>query len=213
MNELLKMKQVLIVEDHHLISMSLRIVLHQIDENINVSEIQNFEDAMQEIRVRHFDFIILDIYIPGGKGIQMLGLIRKELPKVAILICSSAEEDQNAERFIMAGANGFLSKSAAQDETRAAISTVMNGDRYVSAKIHSKLLSHGFSRKETAVRLSPRETEITKLLLEGKWTKEIAQTLNLSVSTVSTFKARIFEKMEVDSVVALFTKINADDLI
>ncbi len=206
------MKNILIVEDHFLVGMSLRLVLNEVSEHFNIVEVQNFGDALNEISIQEYDLIILDVYIPGGKGLEMLDIIRKETPNVAILICSSVPEEQFAERFIFAGANGFISKSAPQEEIRLAITTVMNGRRYISEKIKTKLLHQKFKKQSVFERLSPREVEITQLMLEGKWTKEIATALDISSSTVSTFKARIFKKLEVESVIDIFVKVEAENI-
>ncbi|WP_031527672.1 response regulator [Dyadobacter crusticola] len=206
------MNKVLIVEDHVLIRMSLRLMLQELDKEVSIHEVDGFNEAMQQTGRESFDLILLDINIPGGMGTQMPALLREKQPAAAILVCSSLDEEQHALRYLQSGADGYLSKTASKEETMSAISSVMHGQKYISDNLQSKLLEQEQQTKKTAVRLSAREREIMYLLIEGKWTKEIAHELNISGSTVSTFKARIFEKANVTSVMELFVKVNAGEV-
>ncbi|WP_439556101.1 response regulator transcription factor [Dyadobacter sp.] len=206
------MNKVLIVEDHVLIRMSLRLMLQELDKNVSIHEVEGFDEALRTMGEHQFDLVLLDINIPGGMGTQMPSLIREKHPATAILVCSSLDEEQHAKRYLQSGAAGYLSKTASKEETMAAISAVMNGHKYVSEQVQSKLLEQEQQARKAVVRLSAREREIMHLLIEGKWTKEIAHMLNISGSTVSTFKARIFEKTQVTSVMELFVKVNAGEV-
>lgn len=204
---------ILIVEDHFLVRMSMKIVLQELYSQANISESESFDHAITCIRGNHYDLILLDIELPGGQGTGMIGRIRQFLPETPILVCSAADEQQNALAFIAAGANGFLSKTAEKNETVKAILTVVKKSRYVSPAVQERLLDVVTSGKQKRKRpigiksLSGREREITELLVAGKWVKEIAAHLDIQSNTVSTYKARIFEKLGVDNVVDLASKL------
>lgn len=209
------MKKILIVEDHFMVRISLRIMLNELYGQAVPFEAENFDDALQLIANHSFELIVLDIDIPGGKGTAMIAQIRQQQPDVVILVCSAADEEKYALDYIGEGANGYLSKSAPQKEAMEAIATVMKRNKYVSQIVQQQLLDGVSNGSKTNSRvlllkqLSSREHEIMKLMLEGKWIKEIAANLNLRANTVSTYKARIFEKMGVTNVFELFKKVNA----
>ncbi len=193
--------------------MSQKIVLGELYRQAAVMEADDFEAAVSYIEVVTFDLILLDIDIPGGKGKSMIDRIRQRQPRVIILVCSAADEQIHALEYIAAGANGYVSKSVDRDELVVAITTVMKNKRYVSSAIQDRLLSAvstGSSvsqRQKISKNLSGREKEVMDLLIEGKWVKEIAFNLNLRANTISTYKARIFEKMGVTSVIDLAKKV------
>ncbi|WP_353719035.1 response regulator transcription factor [Dyadobacter sp. 676] len=204
---------ILIIEDHFLVRMSMRILLQDLYSEAYVDEVEGFDHAMERIQSLPYDLILLDIDIPGGLGTAMVGRIRKQQSDVPILVCSAADEQLNALDFISAGANGFLPKSAEKAETIRAISTVVKRNRYISQAVQDRLLSSVVYNKQSRKRptgaksLSGREREISELLIAGKWVKEIAAYLDIQSNTVSTYKARIFEKLGVSNVVDLARKI------
>ncbi|MGN7888416.1 response regulator transcription factor [Dyadobacter sp. 22481] len=209
------MKKILIVEDHFMVRISLKIMLNEVYGQAVPFEAENFDEVLQLIASHQFELILLDIDIPGGKGTAMIAQIRQQQPEVVILVCSAADEEKYALDYIAQGANGYLSKSAPKNEAMAAIATVMKRNKYVSQIVQQQLLDGVSNGRKTNSRtlllrqLSSREDEIMKLMLEGKWIKEIAATLDLRANTVSTYKARIFEKMGVTNVFELFKKVNA----
>lgn len=202
---------VLIVEDHFLVRMSMKIVLQELYNQATIDEAESFDQAMNRIQGGQYDLILLDIDIPGSQGAAMVGRIRQFQSQTPILICSAADEQQNALHFISAGANGFLPKTAEKAETIKAIATVVKKSRYVSQAVQERLLDVTFGKQTQkpfgAHSLSGREREITELLIAGKWVKEIAAQLDIQSNTVSTYKARIFEKMGVNNLVDLARKI------
>lgn len=207
------MMKILLIEDHFLVRMSQKIVLGELYPQATIAEADSFETGIAHVQGSPFDLILLDIDIPGGKGKAMIERIRQWRPEVVILMCSAADEQVHALEYITAGANGYLSKSAERNEMTTAINMVMRKNRYVSLAVQERLIdtvsggkSSGRTRKAT-VGLSEREQEVMHLLIKGKWIKEIAMDLNLRANTISTFKARIFQKMGVSSVVDLARKI------
>ena len=205
--------KILLIDDHFLIRMSQKIVLSELYCEPVIEEADSFGEGISAIRASSFDLILLDIDIPGGKGRSMIELIRRIHPDIIILVCSAADEQTHALDYISAGANGYLSKSAEKQEIVTAITTVMKNNRYVSPAIQEKLLDAISTRTTSARRLkaanglSVREKEVMQMLIDGKWVKEIAFDLKLRANTISTFKARIFQKMGVSSVIELAQKV------
>lgn len=205
--------KILLIEDHFLVRMSQKIVLNELYPQATIIEAENFDTGISFVQRSPFDLILLDIDIPGGRGKSMIERIRLWQPEVVILMCSAADERVHALEYITAGANGYLSKSVERSEMITALTTVMKKRRYVSLAVQERLLDTvstgmlaGKTRK-TPAGLSEREQQVMHLLLKGKWIKEIALDLNLRANTVSTFKARIFQKMGVTSVLELARKV------
>lgn len=207
------MIKILLIEDHFLVRMSQKIVLNELYRETTISEADSFEAGIAHLRASPFDLVILDIDIPGGKGRVMIERIRQIQPGTIILMCSAADEQTNALEYITSGANGYLSKSAEKEEIVHAITTVMKNKRYVSLAVQERLLeavsknNRSGKRLKTANGLSIREKEVMDMLIKGQWVKEIASSLNIRANTVSTYKARIFEKLGVSSVIELAQKV------
>lgn len=207
------MMKILLIEDHFLVRMSQKIVLNELYRETTIAEADSFDTGMAHLRVSSFDLVILDIDIPGGKGRSMIERIRQIQPGIIILMCSGADEQTHAVQYITSGANGYLSKSAEKEEMVNAIVTVVKNKRYVSLAVQERLLeavaagNQSAKRLKTASGLSYREKEVMDMLIKGQWVKEIALSLNLRANTVSTYKARIFEKLGVSSVIELAKKV------
>ncbi|PSL31539.1 LuxR family two component transcriptional regulator [Dyadobacter jiangsuensis] len=197
----------MIVEDHFLTSTGIRILLNEIIDESEIYEAISFEGALETCASHKLDLIILDIDIPGGADADMIPQLRRIQPEVKILVCTGFDEKKYALEYIAAGASGFVSKSSERPKMRLAIETVLENKRYVSDVIQQRFLEEIYQKtNESAVssevsRLSTREEEIMKLILDGKWRKEIASLLRISPNTVSTYKSRIFEKMKVSTVI------------
>jgi DNA-binding NarL/FixJ family response regulator len=204
-----QIKNVLLIEDHPLIRLSLRTVFSEIDVNIRLYEAENFASADLQVQNQPFELVVLDIHIPGGKGIDMIHLLRQAQPNVLILVYSGADENQFALPYISAGADGYVSKSSEKQEVIEAVHTLMRRKKYMSANVHGHLLKNGFDSKSIRHILSEREYLVMRMMLDGKWTNEIAAELGIQSNTVSTFKARIFRKLNVTSVIELYEKVNA----
>lgn len=205
----------LIVEDHFLTTAGIKILLNEIVENAEIYESISFAGALQTCSSQALDLIILDIDIPGGIGADMVTQFRSMQPGVKILVCTGFDEKKFALEYIAAGASGFATKSSEWPKMRTAIETVLDNKRYVSDAIQQQLLEGIYQKTaESAAapempRLSAREEEIMTLILEGKWIKEIAALLKISPNTVSTYKARILEKMKVSTTLELLQKVSS----
>jgi two-component system, NarL family, invasion response regulator UvrY len=207
------MIKILLIEDHFLVRMSQKIVLNEVYREATIVEAESFEAGISHIQASSFDLILLDTDIPDGKNRPMIERVRQLRPGVVILMCSGADEQTQALEYITSGANGYLSKSADKEEMITAVTTVMKKNRYVSPAVQEKLLEAVSTGKQSGKGpkvvkgLSVREKEVMHMLIKGKWVKEIASDLNLRANTISTFKARIFQKMGVSSVIELARKV------
>jgi two-component system invasion response regulator UvrY len=186
----------LIVDDHAVVRQGVRQILEgrfdaEVDEAVDAQEL------MTRLQNGKWDAVILDIGLPGRSGLDALADIKKLNPKLPVLVLSAYPEDQLAIRVLKAGAAGYLSKESAPEELLDALNKVLEGGRYVSPAIAERLaltLEEPFNRLPHE-RLSDREYQILCMLAGGKTTTEIATELVLSASTVSTYRARIFEKL------------------
>jgi DNA-binding NarL/FixJ family response regulator len=205
------MKTILLVEDHSIVRMGVRLLIEDFMSSVSIVEADSFNETLRHLQSRFFDLVILDIKIPGGEGFNMINKIKEVQRKVKVLIFSSQDEELYALHYVKAGASGYLPKDASNDELERAITSVLSGGTYVSNIIQHQLASKSLMEKDSKQSpldiLSNRELEIMDMLLIGKWTKDIATDLNIKESTVSTYKARIFEKLDVTNILELFKKV------
>ena len=191
------MIRVLIADDHPIVRKGLReLVAAQPDMTVT-AESGNGLEVLHLVESEPFDVVLLDISMPGMSGLEILQKIRPEHPNLPILVLSGFPETELAMRTLRAGASGYLNKEMAPEELVAAIRLVQSGRKYVSPVV-AELLANSVSRgRETPHdSLSDREYQVMLLLAAGKTVSEIASELSLSVKTVSTYRARILEKMD-----------------
>jgi DNA-binding NarL/FixJ family response regulator len=187
----------LIVDDHDIVRRGLQQVLEDAFKDIVIEEARNAEDALELIRDKDWDVVILDITMPGRSGLDALKEIKKDRPNLPVLVLSIHSEEQFATRVLKAGASGYMNKVTAADELVNAVNKVRFGGRYVSEKFAEQLaLDIGREADGLAPhqRLSDREYEVLLLIASGLTISEIAVKLSLSVKTISTYRARILEK-------------------
>lgn len=205
------MKRILLVEDHSIVRLATRYLINDLIDAATVHEAATFHEMLSLIESVCLDMIILDIDIPGGEGFKMIPRIRKFQPKVSILVFSAMDEALYGMHYLKAGANGYLAKNAPHQTVRTAILSMLENGRYVSEAVQQQFVRNTFEattlNESPLESLSQRELEVMDLLLEGKWTKEIAVQLNIAGSSVSTYKSRIFEKLEVATIIELFLKV------
>ena len=205
------MKKILVVEDHAIVRMGIEFLITDMFTKVDVQQASTFKETLDILSKSIFDMVLLDINIPGGENNRMISIIRKIQPAVKVLIFSGLEEEIYALHYLNAGANGYLSKGASEDDYKSAIMSVLNEGKYVSPRVQRLMVRNILDSKNISHNpledLSKRELEVMYLLAQGKWTKEIATFLNLKETTVSTYKSRIFEKMEVSNVIEMFRKL------
>ena len=155
-------------------------------------------EALTLISQQHWDIVVLDISLGGSSGLELLHAIHKLRPRLPVLVLSMHSEEQYARRAFQAGASGYIMKNSPSGEVAAAITKVARGGKYVSAKVAEALVAT-FDPNENRLpheRLSQREFEVLRLLASGKAVSEIADMLSLSDKTVSTYRGRILEKLQ-----------------
>jgi two-component system, NarL family, invasion response regulator UvrY len=209
------MTKILIVDDHYLIREGLKKILEtETDLNI-IGELKKGADVYEFIKQNECDLIILDINLPDRNGLDILKDVKIIKPETFVLMLSILPEEQFAVRAIRAGASGYITKDGAPDELIKAIRRIKNGRRYVSEELADKLAFDLGSKSDKILHetLSDREFQILLLLGSGKSSKEIAQVLSLSSSTVNTYKSRIFDKMEMKTLSQLIHYVITNDLL
>lgn len=188
---------VLIADDHQLIREGIKYMLSEAPEIGAIGEAKNAAEIFEQIEMRPWDVLVLDINLPGRSGLDVLKELRAKNPKLPVLILSMYPEDQFAVRVIKAGAAGYLTKSSAAKELVDALRKIASGGKYINAAVAEKLaeaVDDGIVSTPHE-RLSDREFEIFKLIGSGKTVGEIAELLNRSVKTISTHRTHILEKM------------------
>ena len=188
---------VLIVDDHPIVRRGLKQILADTPDVSVVGEAEGAQQALDLSRARMWDVIVLDIGLPGRGGLDVLKVLRDEQPKRPVLVLSMYAEDHYAVRSLKAGASGYLTKEAAPEKFLEAVRKVASGGRYVSpAMAEQRAAAAGSGAGEVPhERLSDREFEVMRLIASGKTVGAIAAELALSVKTISTYRARMLEKM------------------
>jgi DNA-binding NarL/FixJ family response regulator len=191
------MIRILIADDHSVVRKGLKQILLEGFPTAHIEEVPDAEEMIKKIMQFPWDVVISDLSMPGRSGLEALQQIKQINPKLPVLILSIHPEDQYALRVLKAGASGYLSKDMAPDELVNAVQRVMLGKKYITASIAEKLASvlDQDSGKAAHESLSDREFSVLKLLAAGKSVSEIAESLFLSVTTVSTYRSRIMAKM------------------
>lgn len=210
------MFNILVADDHSIVRYGLSRIIATLSEPVNVTTVEAFDDAVSILSKQAFDLLILDINLPGGNSIRMLPAIRLQRPNIMILIFSAYDEKMYAVDYLLAGADGYLSKNSSEEETKLAIQTLLKREKYMSAVTRQQMLNklnlHKQPEKNPFAALSMREIEVMNLLVKGIALQKIAEMLHIQVSTVSTYKTRIFSKLEINSIVELLEKIRLHTL-
>lgn len=195
------MIKILIADDHAIVRKGLVQILQEEFPLAQITEVDNGNDAIKMVNELIWDIILLDISMPGRNGVETLKQIRVSGIKVPVLMLSMHSEEQYAIRVLKAGASGFLSKLSATDELLNAVHRVLSGKKYITASVAEKLAeSLGENEnKSTHENLSDREMQVLQLIATGKTVSEIAEEISLSVNTISTYRARILEKLNLNN--------------
>lgn len=199
------MINILIADDHALFREGLKQILSR-ERDISVAaEAASGQETLDLLARHSVDLVILDITMPGRTGLDVLAEIREMKPPIPVLIVSMHPEDQYAVRVIRAGASGYLTKESAASELITAIHRIADGGRYISASVAERIADALESDHHEAPHhaLSNREFQVMRLLAAGKTLREIAEDLILSEKTITTYRARILEKMHLRNNVEL----------
>lgn len=198
-------KEILIVDDHLVVRTGVSIILEEKLKNISISTTENYSETLALLKKKNFDLIILDINIPGGRNTAMIQELKNIQPEVKILIFSVYEEETHACPYIIAGANGYLNKLSDKKELINAVEIILKTGSFLTANILSNLIKVSTNKEsmDPLDKLSKREKEISELLIQGDGNIEIANKLNIQLTTVSTHKNKIFSKLRIKNIVEL----------
>jgi DNA-binding NarL/FixJ family response regulator len=207
--------QIIIAEDHPLILAGIQFLLMAHKPDAVITCTSDFNKTVAMLEKCRFDLLIMDINLPGGDKVTMIHSVRLKQPDIPILVCSSYDEQLYALPFLKAGANGYISKTAINDDFTKAVDQVLSGRTYASPQV----MQHAFHQmlyakehQETVTeKLSERELDVARLLQKGRSTKAIAEQLNLSPSSISIYKSKIFEKLGIDNVIDLTKYFHLND--
>ena len=191
------MIRILVADDHTVVRRGLRQILLEGFPGAFVEEVGDAEDLIKNVIKSTWDVVISDLSMPGRSGLDALQQIKQLHPNLPVLILSIHPEEQYALRVLKSGASGYLSKDMAPDELVNAVKKVMLGKKYITAAVAEKLAAtlDQDHNKPLHEYLSDREFNVLKMLAAGRSVSEIAESLFLSVTTVSTYRSRIMVKM------------------
>jgi two-component system invasion response regulator UvrY len=191
------MINILIADDHAIVRKGLKQILAETQDMIVSGEASNGFEVMEKVKNNHYDVLLLDISMPGKSGLDILRELKTESPRLPVLVLSMYPEEQYAVRVLRAGAAGYLTKESAPDELVVALRKVAQGKKYVSPSLAERLAVdlEIDASKPVHETLSDREYQVLCMIASGKTVGEIAEKLSLSAKTISTYRARILEKM------------------
>ena len=190
-------RRVLIVDDHEVVRDGVKRLLEEQPGAITCGEAGTPDEAIRSARASEWDAVVLDLSFAGKSGLDVLKELKQIRPRLPVLVLTMHSEEQYARRAFKAGAAGFITNDSPRAELSKAIHKVMEGGRYLSAALAEKLvvdLDRGVDRPPDET-LSDREFQVMRLIASGKTLTEIAELLSLSDKTISTYRARIMEKM------------------
>jgi len=198
------MIKILIADDHTLFRKGLQHILSEYPDPVATDEASNGQEVLDKIWHNDYDMVLLDITMPGMTGLEALKQLKNDRPKLPVLVLSMHPEEQYAVRVIRAGASGYLRKESAPDELITAIQRISAGRKYITSSLAERLADDVEPATEKPLHdtLSDREFEVFRMIAAGKTITQIAEALFLNARTISTYRSRILEKMQM--------KTNAD---
>lgn len=201
--------KILLVDDHAMVRAGIRLLLQELGAGVLFDDAGEGGEALRKIRGNDYDLVILDLSLPDISGFQVLAGVKREKPRLPVIIVSMHREEQYVVRAYAWGADGFVGKGSAPAELIHAIRRVMSGGKYISEQLMDGVVA-GLRRanpvedmRQKARVLSKREEEVAQLLVSGASNKEIAWRMSLSAKTVSTYKMRILSKLDLKSLTEL----------
>jgi two-component system, NarL family, invasion response regulator UvrY len=194
----MKIEKIILADDHGFIRLGLIQILKDEYPNAEIKEVSDGETLVKEVLLHHWDLVISDLDMQGRNGLDALEQIKAIKPALPVLILSIYPEDLYAVRVLKAGASGYLNKNSAPEELIVAIQRISLGKKYITPDLAEKLVDIKSNGKPHEL-LSNREFEIFKLMALGKTITQIAEMLSLALSTVSTHRSRIMEKLSLST--------------
>jgi len=195
------MIRVLVADDHAVVRRGVVQILDEAPDLVAAGEASSGRQVLQKVQENDYDVLVLDIGMPDGSGLEVLHQLRTLRPELRVLILSMYPERQYALRALKAGAAGYLTKESAPDELVAAVRRIAQGGKYITQSLAEELTAAlvGETEKSPEEILSDREFQVVCMLAEGKTVAGIAEDLSLSVKTISTYRARVLEKLNLSN--------------
>lgn len=200
------MKRVLVADDHSIVRLGASIIIKEVLKTEDIMHAESYDEAKSKIQEAQYDLLILDLNMPGGNNIRMVQEILNLQPEIKILVFSSYDEQIYALRYIEAGAMGYLNKSTSMLELRDALERLKEGKKYMSDSVRDQYIEiltkskTEVNKKNPLLTLSDRETDVAKQLIKGYGVVDVAKAMDLNPSTVSTYKSRIFKKLNIKNI-------------
>jgi DNA-binding NarL/FixJ family response regulator len=209
-------KKFLVVDDHNVVRKGMIVLIKNEFTNATIHSAEKLDEIFPVLEKTNIDLIILDINFPTGNSLNTIKEIKILKPDIKILIFSAYDEDVYAVRYLSAGASGFLNKGSSEEEMKDALRIMLLSGKYTSQNLKNKILDSYISKTpmNPIERLSNREIEVAKHLINGQGNLEISAILKIERTTVSTYKNRIFEKLEIDNLALLIEifQLYSDDI-
>lgn len=195
----------LISDDHSIVRQGVSLLINELFLNPEIYISGNFKDTLKILNETNVDLLILDINFPDGNSINIIKDIKNIQPEIKILIFTAYNEDIYALRYLNSGASGYINKGCSEEELKQAITSMIISGKYLTQNVKNKILDSYISKSpiNPIEQLSNRELEVAKMLIKGYGNLEISDFLNVKKTTVSTFKNRILEKLEIDNLAEL----------
>lgn len=195
----------LIADDHSVVRQGVSLLIKELFLNATINLAGTFNDTFKVLRETKVDLLVLDINFPDGNSLNIITEIKNIQPDIKILIFSAYDEDIYAMRYLNAGASGYLNKGTSEEEMKDALKSMLLSGKYITQNIKDRILDSYISKTpiNPLEKLSNREVEVARLLIKGYGNLEISELLQIKKTTVSTFKNRVFEKLEIDNLAAL----------
>lgn len=196
--------RILVADDHGIVRMGLIQVIQRLKPKAILSEVEDYETLYTLIGKEKFDLAIIDVNMPNGTVREAIEILKIRQPKMKILIFSSQDEQLYAIRYLQMGADGFLHKLSSSDKINQALNAMLKDGKFISDKVKDAMVMASLKKQTSASAsvesLSNRELQVANKLCEGIPLKEVSDQLNLHTSTISTYKNRVFEKLEISSI-------------
>ena len=197
--------KILVIDDHEVVRRGVKQILEETFAHVEVREANTSRKGMAAVQQQPWDLAIVDINLPDQSGLELLGALHRTRPRLPLMVLSLHPEEQYAVRVFRAGAMAYLTKQTAPEELAKAVNQVLSGRRYVTASLGEHLAGSLSKSPAGPVHpaLSERELEVLVLIAQGQSLKNIAQSLILSVKTVSTYRGRLQDKLQLTTTAEL----------
>jgi DNA-binding NarL/FixJ family response regulator len=202
---------ILIADDHEVVRSGLAILVSRMLPQTTILQTESLDGAIALLKQQRVELALCDVNMPGGNHYNMLHQLKAVQPDLKILVITAYQTVSHEKRYLQEGANGYLSKSATNEEIQQAVSSILQNGYYRSSNPETnreQVVAHWADQSATAL-LSYREVEVARLLTKGLGILEIANALNLRTNTVSTYKKRIFTKLDVANIPELISLLNS----